>query len=160
MAVPHGLTMAAVLKEQPTTIQKEALASELPQRTTTCGWSKKMITITELQWPYRMSAARLVDGDNRLWSFDLTEVLEENKKLNSTHVDFTGTGFFFYPKESLDQAAVAKEIKKQFGNADEGNDLFQDFKNLSKRLDYIKIDEDYHVSVVKEFKVKSNTGFR
>ena len=147
-AVPQGLTITAVLNEQATTAQKEALAIELPQRTTTCGWSKKMITVTELQWPYRLSAARLVDQDNRLWSFDLEGIKEASKGLNSIHVDFDTTGFFFYPESSLDQAAVAREIKRQFGTEDKGCDLFQDFANLSKRLDYIKIDPAFHVSHV------------
>ena len=153
LAVPHGLTMTAVLKEQSTATQKESLVAELPQRTATCGWSKKMVTITELQWPYRLSAARLIDGENSLWSFDLTEVLAGNKVTNGTHVDYAGTGFFFYPKESLDAAAIAKEIKRQFGTEDVGSDLFQDFDNLSKRLDYIKINPQFHVSPFKVISV-------
>ena len=146
MAVPQGLTMSAVLKEQKTTTQKEALMAELPQRTTTCGWSNKMITITELQWPYRFSAARLIDSENQLWSFDLSTMLGDNKGLNVPHVDFAGTGFFYYPSASLCQAAVAKEIKRQFGTEDIGSDLFQDFENLSRRLDYIKKSPQFHVS--------------
>ena len=146
MAIPHGLTMTAVLKEQKTTAQKEALVAELPQRTTTCGWSKQMVTITELQWPYRMHAARLVDSENQLWSFNLDDTWAENKIKNATHVDYTGTGFFFYPKESLCEAAVAKEIRRQFGTEVDKCDLFQDFANLSKRLDYIRINPEYHVS--------------
>ena len=105
-----------------------------------------MVTITELQWPYRMAAARLVDSENQLWSFNLESVLEENKTRNATHVDYAGTGFFFYPKESLCEAAVAKEIRHQFGTEDKSCDLFQDFANLSKRLDYIKIKPECHVS--------------
>ena len=156
-AIPHGLNMAAVLKEQNTNAQKEALIAELPQRSTTCGWSNKMITITELQWPYRMAAARVIDGDNKLWSFDLTSIMAENKEKSSTHVDYTGTGFFFYPEATLDQASIAKEIKRQFGTEDVGSDLFQDFANLSKRLDYIKIDEELHVSLPPFFTHLSRT---
>ena len=104
-----------MLKERTKTSYKAAMVNSVPKRVTTCHKDKKTMVMTDLQWPYRIGQARLIDGSNTLWAMDAETLKKLNLGVVRPHVHFETTGKKFYPEDSFTAACIAQEAQKQLG---------------------------------------------
>ena len=147
LAMPHGTSLATMQKEKKSDAERRELEREVPQIRTAPSWDKTKMTLSPLQWPYRFQEARLVDDNNQLWCFDMSELLQENLILKDPHVEFQSIGKKFYPKTSLCSATVAKELEKQFGTGHVDDDHVIDFNSLAIKWNCVLNDSTFMVSM-------------
>ena len=78
-------------------------------------------TILQLQWPFQLENMRIIDVDNNLSGFDLTDIRQDNPKVDNPHVRLepsaeVGNSKYWNDIMDVDGYTVAQMIHKQYGD--------------------------------------------
>ena len=108
--------------------------------------SAETLNLVALQWPFRLNQLRLIDPENQLFSFQMKEILRQNKFCKTPHVNLARDGLFFYQSHQVPAQAVVDLIRQQFAGNRRPSVLSNLYKSYPQPVtDYEHVAENHQV---------------